>query len=270
MAEGAAAPSVSERARRAVARLSPVLFVLALWEALTRTGAVDPAFLPTVSSIVAALYDLLLGGEVRDNLFISLSRTFAGLGLAIATGVLLGLAMAVSRAAEGFFGPLVAVTYSLPKSALVPLFLLWFGIGSKTDIAAVFLACLLPILVHTYHGVKGAPSVLVWSAQAMGTPRRAILSRVLLPAALPSILTGVRIALGFSFVLTISAEMIASTDGIGKLIFMYGENGAYTYMFAAIAVVVAVAFAADRAFLELMRRLLRWHEFSQHETEEGG
>lgn len=252
------------------ARAAPVLLLLVLWETATRSHLVDPAFLPTVSSILIALGDLVRGGEVADNLGVSLFRTFTGLGLATAAGVLLGLVMAVSHPVEGFFGPLVAVTYSLPKSALVPLFLLWFGIGSATDITAVFLACLLPVLVHTYHGVKGVPAVLVWSARAMGTPPRRILARILLPAALPSILTGTRIALGFSWVLTLSAEMIASTDGIGKLIFMYGENGAYPYMFAAIGVVVAIAFGADRTFLALMRARLAWHEFAHYEAEPGG
>ena len=249
-------------------RLLPLVLVVAVWEAVTRAGLVDRSFLPTPGAVALALADLLCGGEIAGNLLISLVRTLVGLGLAALVGVGLGLAMAVSRPTDGFFGPLVAVTYSLPKSALVPLFLLWFGIGTTTDVAAVFLACLLPILVHTYHGVKDAPRVLVWSARAMGTPPRIVLSRILLPAALPSILAGGRIALGFSWVLTISAEMIASTDGIGKLIFMYGENGAYPYMFAAIVVVVVLAFAADRAYLALMRVYLRWHGFAHHETAE--
>ena len=256
--------------RASAHRAAPVVALFAAWELVTRAHVVDPSFLPTVSSVLAAAWELLLGGEISGNLGISLVRTFVGLALATSVGVLLGTAMAVSRSIAGFFGPLVAVTYSLPKSALVPLFLLWFGIGSTTDIAAVSLACLLPVLVHTYHGVHGVPKVFRWSASAMGTPAWLVLTRVLLPAALPSVLTGTRIALGFSFVLTISAEMIASTDGIGRLIFMYGENGAYSFMFAAIGVVVVVAFVADRLFLALMRLLLRWHEFAHHEREPGG
>lgn len=254
--------------RGSARRAAPVVLLLAAWELATRAHLVDPSFLPTVSSILVAVWDLLAGGEISGNLGISLFRTFAGLALATAVGIVLGTAMAVSRPIAGFFGPLVAVTYSLPKSALVPLFLLWFGIGSTTDVAAVSLACLLPVLVHTFHGVQGVPEVFVWSASTMGTPPRQVLTRVLLPAALPAVLTGTRIALGFSFVLTISAEMIASTDGIGRLIFMYGENGAYPFMFAAIGVVVVVAFVADRLFLALMRLLLRWHEFAHHHEAE--
>jgi NitT/TauT family transport system permease protein len=118
----------------------------------------------------------------------------------------------------------------------------------------------LPVIVSTYHGVKSVPSVLVWSARAMGTPHHLILWRVLLPSALLSIFTGIRIALGFCFVLTISAEMIAARTGIGKLIFLYGENGAYAHMFGGLLAVVIVAYAADRALLATMKYVLRWHD----------
>jgi NitT/TauT family transport system permease protein len=127
-------------------------------------------------------------------------------------------------------------------------------------VCAVFLACLLPMIVNTFQGVASTPKVLVWGAEALGTSRRDMLLRIFLPHALPDIFTGLRIALGFSFVLAISSEMIASTNGIGKLIFMYGENGAYDYMFAAIACIVIVAFLADRFMLLVTRRCLRWHE----------
>src|SRR4029077_1546883 len=130
-------------------------------------------------------------------------------------------------------------------------------IGTTTAVCAVYLACLLPMIVHTYHGVAATPKVLVWSAQALGATRRELVSRIYLRHALPDVLTGLRIALGFSFVLAISSEMIASTNGIGKLIFMYGENGAYDYMFAAIACVVIVAFLCDRAMVALSDWYLR-------------
>jgi ABC-type nitrate/sulfonate/bicarbonate transport system permease component len=168
--------------------------------------------------------------------------------------------MATSRQAERFFGPLVATTYSLPKSSLIPLFILWFGIGDATNILSVVLACLLPVIVSTYHGARTIPSVILWSARAMGTPHHLILWRILLPGSLLPILTGVRIALGFCFVLTISAEMIAAKTGIGKLIFLYGENGAYAYMFGGLLAVVVIAYIADRLLLAAMSYLLRWHE----------
>ena len=161
---------------------------------------------------------------------------------------------------RAYAAPIVGGTYSLPKSALIPLFILWFGIGTATTVCAVFLACLLPMVVNTFQGVASTPRVLVWGAEALGTRPREMLVRVFLPHALPDIFTGLRVALGFAFVLAISSEMIASTNGIGKLIFMYGENGAYDYMFAAIGCVVVVAFVTDRLLLALTGKCLRWHE----------
>ena len=241
-------------------RFLPVAMFLIAWQLAVVSGLVDRAFLPPVDAIVAALWNLARSGELGINLMVSIYRALAGLAIGAAIGVALGLAMATSRQADRFFGPLVATTYSLPKSALIPLFILWFGIGDVTDILSVVLACLLPVVVSTYHGVKSVPPVMIWSARAMGTPHRLILWRILVPGALLSIFTGIRIALGFCFVLTISAEMIAAKTGIGKLIFLYGENGAYAHMFAGLLAVVIVAYAADRLLLAVMRHRLRWHD----------
>ena len=241
-------------------RFLPVVLFLALWQAVSATGLVDRNFLPSAAAVLAAFVDLAAGGEIAGNLLISTWRAFAGLAAAIIVGTALGIAMAMFRRVDAFVGPLVATTYSLPKSALVPLFLLWFGIGSTTNILTVFLACLLPILVHAYHGVREVPRVLVWSARTMGASRATVFRRVLLPGAQASIFTGIRIALGYSFVLAVSAEMLAATNGIGKLLFMYGENGAYAYMFAALGALVIVAYLADRGLVALIDRLLHWHE----------
>jgi len=243
-------------ARRAV----PLLMFIVLWQALGTFHVVDTSFLPTPMMVGRALTDLLTGPEIRDNLLATLLRVFAGLILGAASGVALGVGMARSPTFDAYVSPLVGATYSLPKTALVPLLILWFGVGHLMAVAAVFLTCLLPVVVHTYHGVTATPSVLVWSAQALGADRRQVLWRILLPHALPDIFTGLRVALGFAFVVAISAEMIASTAGIGRLTFMYGENGSYDYMFAAVAAIVLIAFAADRAILGLGALCLRWHE----------
>jgi ABC-type nitrate/sulfonate/bicarbonate transport system permease component len=252
-----------ERARhwlRGIARYLPVAILLLVWQVLVALDLIDRTFLPSVGATVAALWELIRNGEIGLNLAVSMYRAFGGLAIGSILGVAIGLAMATSRQADRFFGPLVATTYSLPKSALVPLFILWFGIGDVTNILTVVLACLLPVIVSTYHGVQAVPPLMVWSARAMGTPPYKILWRILLPGALLSILTGVRIALGFCFVLTISAEMIAARSGIGKLIFLYGENGAYAHMFGGLLAVVIVAYVADRGLLAGMRHFLRWHD----------
>ena len=222
--------------RSPVGRMIPLVVMGLIWQAVSATRLVDPAFLPSPLRIGHAMVDLLTGREIRDNLFVTLARAAIGLALGSMAGVWLGLMMARSPKFRAYAAPIVGGTYSLPKSALIPLFILWFGIGTAATVCAVFLACLLPMVVNTFQGVNSTSQAwLVWGAQALGTRPREMLWQVFLPHALPDIFTGLRVALGFSFVLAISSEMIASTNGIGKLIFMYGENGAYDYMFAAIA-----------------------------------
>ncbi|HEY1543980.1 MAG TPA: ABC transporter permease [Xanthobacteraceae bacterium] len=255
----AAAPFVASSAALA-RRVAPLVLFVLVWQSLGTLHLVNTSFLPSPMMVGRALGDLLSGHEIRDNLLVTLWRAVVGLIAGSACGIAVGVGMARSQAFRGYLAPIVGATYSLPKTALVPLLILWLGVGDVMAMAAVFLTCLLPVVVHTFHGVTATPPVLVWSAQALGASRRQVLWRILLPHALPDIFTGLRIAMGFAFVVAISAEMIASTAGIGRLTFMYGENGAYDYMFAAIASVVVVAFLADRALLWLGALCLRWHE----------
>jgi ABC-type proline/glycine betaine transport system permease subunit len=149
-------------------RFLPVVIVVLIWQLTVDLDLVDRAFLPPVNAVAAALWDMTRNGELALNLAISVYRAFAGLAIGSILGIAIGLAMATSQQADRFFGPLVATTYSLPKTSLIPLFILWFGIGDVTDIVSVVLACLLPVIVSTYHGVKAVPALLVWSARAIG------------------------------------------------------------------------------------------------------
>jgi ABC-type nitrate/sulfonate/bicarbonate transport system permease component len=236
----------------------PLIVWLTMWAILPYFNLIDPAFLPTPLAVTAALLKLGAQAAFYQDLGVTLFRSLAGLALGILIGVPLGAWMAVSRFAEGFFNPIIRSTYSLPKTALVPLLMLWFGIGNTTSILAVMLSTVLPMVIYTYHAVQGTPRILLWSARGMGTPRLDLMWLVRLPASLHGILTGARIALGFSFVIAVAAEMIAAKLGIGKLIFMFGENGSYDYMFAAVTTIVVAACAADALLVALTNYLLRW------------
>jgi ABC-type nitrate/sulfonate/bicarbonate transport system permease component len=240
--------------------LLPFMVVAGLWQALATSGLVPASVLPSAFATARALLQLLADAALYTNLGATLLRCFAGLLISVVIGVPLGAWMATSRLAEGFFTPLIRATYSLPKTALVPLFILWFGVGIRTEIGAVLLSALLPLTLYAYHGVRSVPRVVVWSAQAMGTPPRLVLWRVLLPASLQASLTGLRIALGFTFVIGVATEMLAANSGIGKLIFIYGESGAYDFMFAAILALMCAVYAADTALLRLTTFLLRWQD----------
>jgi ABC-type nitrate/sulfonate/bicarbonate transport system permease component len=241
-------------------RAVPVLLFLGLWQLVSTLGLADRELLPSVVDVARALVDLMRTNEIFWNLAVTLFTAFAGLAIAIVIGVPLGAAMGISTRVNGFFGPLVKASYSLPKTALVPLFILWLGVGIRTGIFTVLLASLLPIVVYAFHGVQSVPPVMVWSAQSMGTRRREMIWRVLLPGAAHDILTGIRIALGFSFVIAISAEMIAANAGIGKLVYSFGGTGAYDYMFAAVVAIVIAAYLADLGFQTLSGHLMRWQD----------
>ncbi|WP_219209972.1 ABC transporter permease [Variovorax boronicumulans] len=254
--------SPSSAWKRRACGLLTLAAALALWQGATQWGGVDPAFMPSLAAVLKAFADLLRGGELAANLGATLRSGALGLGMGLVIGVPVGLWMATSRGAERFFNPLLKATYALPKTTLIPLLVLWFGVGTATNVVIVAVTSLLPIVLYTYRGACEVPTVLRWSAQSMGASKWTVLTRVLLPATVPAILIGLRIALGFAFLVVIACEMIVSNQGIGKLIFQYGDSGSYDYMFASLIVVVAVAYLSDVALVAFSDRALRWQEVS--------
>jgi len=241
-------------------QILPFALFLMAWQGVAKSGLIDPTFLPSVGAVASALVDLGANKSFYTELAVTFGRSLGGLALGAAVGIPIGAGMAVSPAINGFFGPLVKATYSLPKTALIPLLILWLGIGSASNMVAVMFSTLLPFVVYTYHGIAGVPQILVWSARAMGVNERRLLWKVLLPASQHAILTGLRIALGFSFVIAIAAEMIAAHTGIGKLMFIYGESGSYDYVFAAVTAIMILAYIADRITVEVSNHLMRWDD----------
>ncbi len=239
-------------------RYAPLAILALLWEAVTRLGLVSRALLPPFSVVLIAFWHMLADGTLIDNAVPSLLRGAAGLALAIVVGFGIGAGMALGRRFQTIMGPLVQAFYPLPKTALVPLVMVWFGLGSTAKIVLIFLGCLLPVVLGTYNGLRGIDRVLVWSARSLGASRRVVLFDVLLPAAMPQILTGLRTATAFAFLLMVASELIIANNGLGYLIGSLGDDGAYPAMFAAILTITALGFAADRAFAALSARLLRW------------
>jgi len=243
---------------RLAIRYAPLLVVALAWELVVRGGLVSRQALPPLDAVLGALADLIGSGELLQNAIASVYRAALGLGAAILVGVALGLAMATSWLARILAGPLVRIFYPMPKSALIPLMLIWFGFGDMSKIVLIFLGCLLPVIMSSYNGARGVEDRLVWSARSLGAGAREIVWDIRLPAALPEILNGIRTALAFAFILMVSSELIIARDGLGYMIGTLGDGGAYPFMFAVILTVVGLGFLADRAYGGLTRRLLRW------------
>lgn len=240
-----------------VIRWLPLVIVTGLWELISGL-VVAREVLPPPSEVLLITAEITISGQIIPHLLISLYRITLGLGLSIVIGVLLGIGMARSRPVENFFDIFLALTYPIPKTALVPLAILWLGVGTETAVLIVFLACLLPIILNSYNAAKDVNQNLVWSAQMMGTSKRRILWKVVIPDTIPEIITGIRQAIPFAFIALVSAELIASDRGIGHEILRHGQIGNYPSMFAVIVIISAVAYISVRGFEQLKTRMLVW------------
>jgi NitT/TauT family transport system permease protein len=243
-------------------RIVPLLLLAALWQAASMTGLLPKAVLPAFSDVVIALAELVISGEIYPDTAASFMRAGAGLVIAVVLGVTLGLLMARVSAVRRTIEPILLVIYPVPKPALIPLFMVWLGIGDVSKITVIALSCLLPIVISTFNGARSVDEILLWSARARGTPERRLLWRVVLPAALPQIATGVRTAIAIAIIVLVSSEFISADRGLGFLIFSYGGVGADDAMLAVILYLTALGYLLDRAYVVGLRRLMAWHEFA--------
>jgi len=227
---------------------------------IVQFGLVSRDLLPSLSDVLSATWKLAREGDLWTNGAASLYRGGAGLALAVIVGAVLGILMAWWRAVDAFVGPLVEALYPMPKSALIPVTVLWLGFGDGSKILLIFLGCMLPVTLAAYNGARSCEQALVWSARSLGASRLRVLWDVVAPSALPELVNGVRTALALTFVLLVSSELIVARAGLGYLIGFLGEGGVYDAMFAVVLVVAFLGFFADRLYQRATRRMLAWRE----------
>ena len=249
-----------QSATQTALRYLPLLLLALAWEATARLNIVDTLALPPLSKVAVAWVDLVRDGELVDNGMASLYRAAMGLLLAIVVGGGLGLCMARWRLLDVFVNPLVELFYPLPKSALIPVTVLWLGFGDGSKILLIFLGCMIPITIGAYNGARGSDHALVWSARSMGASPMRMMWDVVMPSALPELLNGIRTALALAFILLVSSELIVAQKGFGYLIGYLGATGSYDGMYAVVLTVALLGFAADRLYQLLMGHLLRWRD----------
>ncbi|GLH79099.1 ABC transporter permease [Bradyrhizobium sp. SSBR45G] len=197
---------------------APIVLVLLLWQGLVSFGYAPATLLPPPGHVFLRMSQQLSNITFQKDIAATLFRLFAGFAIAVVLGVSLGIAAAVSPPVNAAVKPIVRVLAPLPKVALYPAFLLLLGFGHESKIMLVAADALFPILLSTYYGATIVEQKLIWSALAAGTPPRDVLWKVVLPAAMPSILTGCRIGLVISCIVVFLAEMITSTDGLGHVL----------------------------------------------------
>jgi len=247
-------------AARTLLRYAPILIIATAWEAASRLGLVSTLSLPPLSAVIEAWIGLLRDGDLATNALPSLYRIAAGLALAIIIGTVLGIGMAWWKPVNALLAPLVEIFYPLPKSALIPVTVIWLGFGDGSKILLIFLGCMLPVTLGAFNGARGSDRMLIWSARSMGASRLRVLWDVVLPGAMPELLNGIRTALALSFILLVSSELIVAQHGLGYLIGYLGANGSYEAMYAVVFTVSFLGFAADRGYQVLVDRVLAWRQ----------
>ena len=244
----------------AAVRYLPLVLLAIAWELAARLHLVSSLALPALSDVVFAWIDLIKDGELVINGGASLYRLVAGLLLSVAVGATAGIFMAWWKPVNVLLAPIVEIFYPLPKSALIPVTVIWLGFGDASKILLIFLGCMLPVTIGAFNGARGCEQVLVWSARSMGASRMRMLWDVVVPGAMPELLNGIRTALALSFILLVSSELIVAQKGFGYLIGTLGANGSYDAMYAVVLTVAFLGFVADRLYLTITRKALAWRE----------
>ena len=244
----------------ALNRALPLIILALAWELISRFELVSSTALPSLTDVAASWWSMVASGELIKNGAASIYRAAAGLAFAVVFGIALGIAMAWWRPVNALLIPLVEAFYPMPKSALIPVTVIWLGFGDASKILLIFMGCIVPVTIGAFNGARGSDQALVWSARSMGASRMRMLWDVVVPSAMPELLNGIRTALALSFILLVSSELIVARDGLGYLIGYLGANGSYDAMFAVVLTVAFLGFAADRLYQMFMHRMLLWRE----------
>ena len=232
--------------------------LLAVWQVASLALKNDS--FPTAIEAISAIPSILGDKESLINILASLRRMAMGFGAAVLVSIPLGLLMGRSAAIAAFFNPLLMVIYPVPKAALMPIIMLWLGVGDITKTLVIFLGVSLPVIYHSFEGAKAIEEKMLWSGAAMGLSPLQRLVRIVLPAALPEILTGCRTGLVLALITMITSEMIARQSGAGNILFNALDMGQYDTVFAMIIIVGAMGICLDAIFERVRARLVRWSE----------
>jgi NitT/TauT family transport system permease protein len=241
-----------------VAPLLACLGLLIVWQGAALALRNDS--FPTALDAIRAIPSILGDKESLINIMASLRRMVIGFALAVAMSVPLGLMMGRSRAVAAFFNPLLMVIYPVPKAALMPIIMLWLGVGDVSKTLVIFLGVSLPVIYHSFEGARAVEEKMIWSGAAMGLSTVQRMFRIILPAALPEILTGCRTGLVLALITMVTSEMIARQSGAGNILFNALDMGQYDTVFAMIIIVGAMGICLDTAFERIRARLVRWSE----------
>lgn len=242
-----------------IATITGLIFV---WWLITWLGWVDPLFIPSPQAIVEKFISVVTGGftgsSFAQHVAVSTARVFGAFVLACAIGIPLGLAMGISPTFRGIFDPPIEFYRPIPPLAYLPLMIIWFGIGETSKVLLIFLAVFAPVALGARAGVRSAAIEQIHAAYSFGATRWQVIIQVILPSAMPEILTAMRIGIGFGWTTLVAAEMVAATEGLGYMVLSASQFLQTSTVIMGIIVIAAIAYAFDMLMRFLERRLVPW------------
>jgi len=230
--------------------------VLALWQLAALAGL--PDYILSPAQIARHFAAALGSAELYEHIGASLGRSLPGFALGSFLGAALGLAAGVARWFDRMLSPAVFLTYPVPKIVMLPIFMIWFGIGDLSKVLIIALACFYPVFINAYYGVRQTRTILVWSALNMGATQADIFRRVVVPSAAPMILASLRVSLALSFIVMFAAEMINARSGLGQLIRIAENSLRFDLMYVSLVTIAILGYTGDRLVRFAHSRLTAW------------
>jgi ABC-type nitrate/sulfonate/bicarbonate transport system permease component len=237
-----------------------IVLLFAAWELVARSGAVTTFMLPPLGLVLDRIWSDAVSGDLLLNTGLTLYRALVGFLVAAVGGIVLGVAMSRNVAVNWLFDPIISVGFPMPKIAFLPVVILWLGLYDVSKISMVVLDAIFPVVTATVIGIKGVERELIWSARNMGASEREVMWQVVLPAALPQILTGLQVALPIALIVAIVAEMMMGGYGLGGAMMSASRFAQSPGVFAGIVEIAVVGFCLVKGMSFLRRRALIWHQ----------
>lgn len=242
--------------------LVTIIVLLGVWTLVTAMGWIKPLFLPSPGAVFQQFYEYLTGAAndkpLWEHFVASMGRVFAAFALAVLTAVPVGIAMGMSRVARGIFDPPIEFYRPLPPLSYLPLIIIWFGIDELPKVLLIYLSCFAPLALAARSGMKSASQEQINAAYSMGASYAQIIRHVILPSALPEILVGMRIAIGFGWTTLVAAEMVAANVGLGQMVLNASNFLRTDIVIMGIVVIGVVAYLFDLLMRWVERRLVPW------------
>lgn len=253
-------------ARRLFDAIGPFVAITAVllgWEITVRSDAVIDFLLPSIGVVSTRIFEDVITGRFFENLVLTVYRALIGFSLSAMVGITIGILISQVRIVRWFFDPVVSLFLPMPKVALIPIFILWFDLFDVSKVMMVMVSTMFTVIIATWSGTRSVERELLWSARSLGASERAVLVQVILPGALPQIITGLQITLPVSMIVTLVTEMAMGGGGLGDALLQAARYADSPGVFAGVLEIAATGFCIIKVMDIARRRLLRWHQETQ-------